>query len=221
MTAPKSTRRACNFKDLTGRVFGRLTVAAFLERRNRTTRWLCRCECGGETQSTSSNLTGGHVTSCGCAWRKRPPVPRFWAKVRKSEGCWEWQGFLNKGYGHITVNGKPMAVHRYSYILSCGVIPDGLFVLHKCDNRACVRPDHLFLGTHQENMEDMATKGRAARPAGEKHPRAKLTAHQIGEIRDLHAAGQHDFKQIASMFGICLEHVRKIVKHQSWKGETA
>jgi hypothetical protein len=86
---------------------------------------------------------------------------RFYAKFLIADGCWEWAASLNDaGYGQMSVNGVPDRAHRISWHIHRGEIPDGLFVLHKCDNRRCVKPDHLFLGTHADNMRDMSRKGR-------------------------------------------------------------
>lgn len=88
---------------------------------------------------------------------------RFWAKVRRDPtGCWEWTGYRHYrwGYGHIAVNRKVQNAHRVAWELTEGEIPAGLLVLHRCDNPPCCRPAHLFLGTHDDNMKDMARKGR-------------------------------------------------------------
>lgn len=82
--------------------------------------------------------------------------------VIQSNGCWEWQGGLDKyGYGQTRFNGKNNRAHRLFYTLFVGPIPDGLMILHECDNRRCVNPDHLKPGTNQDNLTDMANKGRA------------------------------------------------------------
>lgn len=86
---------------------------------------------------------------------------RFWPKVRQGEGCWEWQASrTSEGYGQISSNGRPVGAHRISWEVHFGEIPDGKCVLHRCDNRSCVRPDHLFLGDRAENNRDTHAKGR-------------------------------------------------------------
>jgi hypothetical protein len=87
---------------------------------------------------------------------------RFWEKVDKSGDCWIWKAFKNKqGYGRVGfVAGRSVNAHRVSYVMAYGEIPDGHFVCHKCDNPSCVRPDHLFAGTRQDNIDDMMIKKR-------------------------------------------------------------
>ncbi len=96
--------------------------------------------------------------------KRPPPERRFWANVNKTETCWLWAGSLTKGYGTLGVNGQCVRAHRYSWLLHHGPVPDGLEVCHKCDVRNCVNPDHLFVGTHQENMRDAYDKQRYRTP---------------------------------------------------------
>src|ERR1700756_2891954 len=107
---------------------------------------------------------------------------RFWAKVAKGPGCWEWQGKRHyKGYGHFTVRGqgrrRTLKAHRVSWELANGPIPEGLHVLHSCDNPPCVNPDHLFLGTDMDNVHDRDAKGRR-NVAGSRSWKAQLVEEQ-------------------------------------------
>lgn len=127
--------------------------------------WECECDCGVVFWRSAGAITFagrlGRGLSCGCL--KSPPVKiRFMAKVRKTETCWEWTaGTHRDGYGLFRLTGEPTrTAHRVAYELFVGSLTDEQFVLHRCDNPKCVRPDHLFLGTQADNVQDMAAKGR-------------------------------------------------------------
>ena len=106
-------------------------------------------------------------------------LERFESKFVKSKGCWEWQAAINNGYGWFAAK-KPTRAHRVAWQLYKGAIPEGMCVLHKCDNKKCVRPSHLFLGSQLDNIEDMRTKGRAGCKG---YRRGRLTWQQVCEIR--------------------------------------
>ena len=102
---------------------------------------------------------------------------RFWSKVRRTDGCWLWTASVSKagGYGLLRVNGATRTTHRISWEIAYGPIPVGLSVLHRCDVPACVRPSHLFLGTQQDNLRDMHSKGRGRGPGRAGTPPLPLT----------------------------------------------
>lgn len=99
---------------------------------------------------------------------QRNTAESFWSRVAKSDSCWLWQGGTNhEGYGRISFENKQRYAHQVAYLITYGAIPSGLFVLHTCDNPLCVRPNHLYLGTHQDNMNDRKNRGGYA--TGENH----------------------------------------------------
>lgn len=93
--------------------------------------------------------------------RSEPAEKRFWKYVEKTSACWLWTGAkIPNGYGHITVNRRSLKAHRLSWELHYGLVPTGMFVCHRCDVKACVRPEHLFIGTNRDNQLDAVAKGR-------------------------------------------------------------
>ena len=143
----------------------------------------------------------------------------FWAKVEKTDDCWLWTaGTDNGGYGILSVNAYPVKVHRFSWLLHNGEIPDGLGVLHRCDNRICVNPNHLFLGTTVENMLDRDAKNRQAK--GEGHGRAVLTEPQVREIRKRYVSRcrMNGARALAREFGLSKSAVLSVVSGENWKG---
>lgn len=143
---------------------------------------------------------------------------RLLARISKNDstGCWEFTGCLDsKGYGLLTINNISHKAHRISYQEFVGEIPNCLFVLHKCDNRKCVNPEHLFVGTHIENMQDMVNKGRSQRRSGSKHHNAKLTESDIPEIRKRLANGDVPAK-IAEKYSVHSTVITKINRKELW-----
>lgn len=142
----------------------------------------------------------------------------FWSKVCVSEpdACWPYMGLLlTSGYGQIKVKGKKWATHRLAWILTNGPITDGLWACHTCDNRRCVNPAHLFLGTPADNSRDMAEKGRAMR--GEGHYNTRLTESDIRTIRAMRANGRFTLRQVAEKFDITEGGVSMIARRKNWR----
>lgn len=128
--------------------------------------------------------------------------------------CWEWFGsHLSNGYGvcRALMSGRCILAHRLSYMLYKGDIPDRFCVCHKCDNRKCVNPNHLFLGTRADNHRDAVSKNRNSR--GEKHGLAKLTEMQVRRILALEDSQQ----EIASKFNVSCRTIRRIKNGEGWK----
>ena len=133
-------------------------------------------------------------------------------------GCWEWNKARkgdDKDYGGLKIKGKCWFAHRYSYAVFIGEIPFGLFVCHSCDNRICVNPAHLFVGTQEDNMKDMANKHRGT--VGEKAFHSKLTANKVMEIRFAASRGNMYHREMAKVFGVSTSTITNIVNENYWK----
>jgi hypothetical protein len=136
-------------------------------------------------------------------------------KVEKTEGCWLWTGSVSPdGYGRMWRNRKLIGAHRLSWELHNGPVPDGLQVLHNCpggDNRACVNPAHLFLGTNADKI----AKGR--QPRGEDFATSRLNEASVRDIRAEYAAGKATRKELAAKYGVAHGTIHAITEGRSWK----
>ena len=146
--------------------------------------------------------------------------PKF--HIQKKMGyktpCWIW-GLKKeaKTYATTRLNGIPIPSNRLSWIIHFGEIPKGLWVLHKCDVRACVNPEHLFLGTRLDNIRDMVSKGRQKNMAGELSPRSILTKKQVLKIRRLAYESKMTYPEIAAMFNVSSSCINSVVSRSSWR----
>lgn len=172
---------------------------------------LCKCGCGKYIDIKPEHYYEGipsFVRGHGQRYTLADNIATFWSMVDKTDGCWIWTGGVacSHGYGAINVGGKPRLCHRFSYEIHYGSIPEGKFVLHKCDNTMCVKPDHLFLGSHLDNMLDKTLKGRSA---------VKLTPDDVFNILWLVMEGFSD-SAIAKLYKVVSESVRSIRIGRRW-----
>lgn len=177
-------------------------------------------------------------------------VSRFWKFVLKGDvdSCWNWRGWTNRqGYANFKVNGVTHKAHRVSYELTNGPIPTGLLVCHQCDNPSCMNPNHLFVGTHQDNATDKMNKGRFVKmigdkngarlhperlargnnsgarlhiekmPRGERHGRAKLTTAQVADIRAKYQSGGVSHRSLARQFNMSPTQIARIIHRDHWR----
>lgn len=157
---------------------------------------------------------------CRSAGQEATPIEvRFWKYVAPGETheCWNWQGSKSShGYGQVSCGrryGSPLGAHRVSWQVHFGEIPNKLFVLHKCDNPACVNPNHLFLGTCTDNAIDASQKRRI--PMGEKHHASKLTSEDVLECRRLFKEGV-SMRKLAKKYGVLSKTISDAIKGVTW-----
>lgn len=141
---------------------------------------------------------------------------RFWAKVDRASDCWAWIGALTTaGYGSLKRGGVVYYAHRISWEMHHGPVPAGQVVCHLCDNRRCVRPDHMFLGSQHDNLRDAAAKGRMER--GEARHSARLTVKTVAEIRNRYARGMAPQQVLAADYGVSQMAISKVVRRETWR----
>ena len=147
-------------------------------------------------------------------------MERFWSKVDKSDGCWQWMGARFQrssgalSYGMFWLDGKVRPAHRVAWQLVRGLIPDGVLVLHTCDNQGCVNPDHLYLGSHEDNTRDAVVRHRMY--DGTRIWNHKLTDADVREVRALLESGLAT-EAIGARFGVSGRTVRYIRSREHWK----
>ena len=134
---------------------------------------------------------------------------------KNENGCWIWQrGLSNSGYGETAIRGRKKRAHRVCYEIYKGKIPEHLQVCHTCDTPACVNPDHLYLGTHQRNVDDKVNRDR--QPRGEEIKLAKLTEKNVLMIRKLWKEGRMSQQEFANQYGVCQTTISRIILRQTW-----
>lgn len=169
--------------------------------------------------SFSSPMTTLEILDRGTLWKGRYQYERFLDHVpnQPEDGCWLWTGHTHWGYGDHYFNGRRQKAHRISWQIFRGPIPDGVKVLHKCDTKGCVRPDHLFLGSQRDNIRDMFAKGRQHDRSGEHSGRAKLTEYAVKQIRLWYAEGGVTMQQLGAWYGVSLAAINAVIKRRNWQ----
>lgn len=145
---------------------------------------------------------------------------RFWSKVHKDKqgSCWMWRAYKNnQGYGTFKLHGKMQLAHRVAWELERGPIPGGKIVCHRCDTPACCNPDHLFLGTQDDNMKDALAKGRLPSRNGEGNGRARLTNIDVQFIKHWLKDGRWTQLQLAEAFEVCCTTINHINTSRRWQ----
>lgn len=212
-----------------GQKYGKLLVIEAQPRNSRgRVVWKCLCDCGNTAIVSSNALQTKNTKSCGCgkdSCGKRQTADSFWARVNKTDGCWEWQGTCTSaGYGCVSWHGRHYVAHRLAAYLS-GMVDSiaaplssktPTHILHKCDNRKCCNPDHFFLGSFSDNQLDAYRKNRRAQPKGECHVNAKLTTAQVAEIRERYKNGELQIP-LAKEYGVSQRCISLIVRGETYK----
>ena len=168
-------------------------------------------KCGGRKRDVSKQCYDCYIQE------KTDLESRFWHSVKKAgaKDCWEWIGAISgSGYGHVQHKGRSLLAHRVAWQLTNGSIPEGLLICHVCDNRICVNPEHLFIGTYASNYHDSAAKGRNTR--GTKNAMTALTENEVLELRAQYSTQNFTLAKLASMYNMSQSGIFHIVKRETW-----
>lgn len=143
---------------------------------------------------------------------------RFWSKVDRSGDCWIWMASIDsRGYGHFWFNGRLARAHRVAWILTNGPFPEGKQSNHRCHNRRCVRPDHIYPGTASENVRDTEEAGRGNHPRGEANGLSRLTVEQVRALRVAYRPGRKgNLSKLARIVGMTRGGLHHVVTGRCW-----
>lgn len=192
-------------------------------RRKRIEKMCSFCNKKFEILPSQEKLGNGKYCSIDCRGKdkRKSILNKFWNRFEKTEnGCWEWKKTFNgKGYGKIKVERKDRSdkvyAHRFSYMIHKGEIPKNKIVCHSCDNRSCVNPNHLWLGTYKDNMQDASNKNRIRK--GEESPKAKLSKEDVIHIKKMLKRFDMKQKEIAKKFNVSRGAIKEINIGNNWK----
>lgn len=210
---------ANRYIDITGIRFGKL-IALHPDPINynpKKERWIFKCDCGKEKSILKGGVTKKTkpTKTCGCILSKEEILNKY--THIKENGCLEWTGYKDKkGYGQAHHYYKRLFAHRLSWMVHKGEIPEGMLVCHTCDNPPCCNPDHLFLGTYKENIQDMIRKGRSNTPKGERVRSSKLKNSDIYEIKKLFEKG-YSMQEISNIYMCARSTISNIINRKTWK----
>lgn len=212
-------------KDLTGKMFNGIYTVAFSHRDNqKRSFWIFRCYCGKNFISQGYKVTSGHTKSCGCmnstkefGYNEKIKNKIINNVTLTNNECWEWNKSLRLGYAQIIAFGQSWFGHRLSYKIFKGDFPNDLFVCHRCDNKKCINPEHLFLGTPKDNVIDMMNKGRQNHAKGTNAGRAKLCDSKVLEARRLYKYENIGYSKLARRYGVTSRTIYSAVNGKTWK----
>lgn len=194
--------------------FGKLFVIEYAYSKNQQRYFKCRCDCGNLKYLPKGLLKFGSVKSCGCSKSYKNLDEVFAVNTIKKNGCSEWIGTITSdGYGTFKFKNKSYRAHRAHWELHMGPIPKGMIIGHHCDNKACIKIEHLFLSTPLNNSKDMVRKGRQAK--GSKNGSAKLNETQVKQI--LMISPEIPISAIAEKYGVHQSTIRRILNGEYWK----